>query len=267
MTRTEQLLFEKREGSGGASSGLVAHITFNRPEARNAMTWEMYDALYEACEEIDRDDDVRVAVLRGAGGKAFVAGTDIKQFREFETGDDGIAYEKRIERIISRLEEVRKPTVAAIDGFAIGGGLSISAACDLRICTPDAKFGAPIARTLGNCLSVKNHARLMALLGPARTKQLIYLAKVFSAEEALAAGLAAEVVPAEELDTRVAEMCETLISHAPLTMRATKEMLRRITFANLPDAEDIVSETYGSDDFHEGVAAFTGKRRPEWKGR
>ncbi len=267
MTRTEQLLFEKRESAGGASSGSVAHITFNRPEARNAMTWEMYDALHECCEEIDRDEEVRVAVLRGAGGKAFVAGTDIKQFREFETGDDGIAYEKRIERIISRLEDVRKPTVAVIDGFAIGGGLSISAACDLRICAPTAKFGAPIARTLGNCLSVKNHARLMALLGPSRTKQLVYLAKNFTAEEALAAGLATEVVPAEELDERVAEVCETLISHAPLTMRATKEMLRRITFANLPDGEDIVRETYGSDDFHEGVAAFTEKRRPEWKGR
>ncbi len=271
MTRTEQLLFEKRESgsgdAGGATSGSVAHITFNRPEARNAMTWEMYDALHECCEEIDRDDEIRVAVLRGAGGKAFVAGTDIKQFREFETGDDGIAYEKRIERVISRLEEVKKPTVAAIDGFAIGGGLSISVACDLRICTPDAKFGAPIARTLGNCLSVKNHARLMALLGPARTKQLIYLAKNFSADEALAAGLATEIAAAEELDERVAEICETLISHAPLTMRATKEMLRRITFAGLPDAEDIVSETYGSDDFHEGVAAFTEKRRPEWKGR
>ncbi|MGH3087728.1 MAG: enoyl-CoA hydratase/isomerase family protein, partial [Rubrobacteraceae bacterium] len=252
MIETGQLLFEKRESGGGASRGSVAHITFNRPEARNAMTWEMYEALHECCEEIDRDNEVRVAVLRGAGGKAFVAGTDIKQFREFESGEDGIEYEKRMERITSRLEEVKKPTVAVIDGFAIGGGLSISAACDLRICTPDAKFGAPIARTLGNCLSVKNHARLMALLGPARTKQLIYMAKLFSAEEALAAGLAAEVVPAEALDERVAEVCETLISHAPLTMRATKEMLRRLTFAGMPDAEDLVRETYGSEDFHEG---------------
>ena len=142
MIETDQLLFERRVP--------VASITFNRPEARNAMTWEMYNALYECCETVDADDEIRVLVLRGAGDKAFVAGTDIKQFLEFESGEDGIAYEKRMERVIGRLEAVRKPTVAVIDGYAIGGGLSIAAVSDLRICTPEAKFGMPIARTLGN---------------------------------------------------------------------------------------------------------------------
>ena len=141
-------------------------------------------------------------MLRGAGEKAFVAGTDIKQFLEFKSGEDGISYEERMERVVGRLERVRKPTVAVVDGYAIGGGLSIAAVCDLRLCTPDAKFGIPIARTLGNCLSIENYARLMALIGPARTKELILTARTFSAEEALAAGLATKIVPVSELDER-----------------------------------------------------------------
>jgi enoyl-CoA hydratase/carnithine racemase len=259
MIETDQLLFERREP--------VASITFNRPEARNAMTWEMYNALYECCEAVDADDEIRVLVLRGAGDKAFVAGTDIKQFLEFESGEDGIAYEKRMERVIERLEAVRKPTVAVIDGYAIGGGLSIAAVSDLRICTPEAKFGMPIARTLGNCLSIENYARLMALIGPARTKALIFTARMFSAEEALAAGLATEIVVRKELDGRVSELCAALETHAPITMRVTKEALRRLTLAGIPDASDLVRETYGSYDFHEGVAAFAEKRRPDWHGR
>jgi enoyl-CoA hydratase/carnithine racemase len=259
MIETDQLLYERR--------GQAAFATFNRPEARNAMTWEMYDALFASCEEVDADENVRVLVLRGAGEKAFVAGTDIKQFLEFKSGADGISYEERMERVIGRLERVRKPTVAVVDGYAIGGGLSIAAVCDLRLCTPDAKFGIPIARTLGNCLSIENYARLMALIGPARTKELILTARTFSAEEALAAGLATKIVPVSELDEEVEELCASLESHAPITMRITKEAVRRLQFAELPDAEDLVRETYGSEDFHEGVSAFVEKRRPVWRGR
>jgi enoyl-CoA hydratase/carnithine racemase len=259
MIETDQLLYERR--------GATAHVIFNRPGARNAMTWEMYDALFACCEEADADESVRVVVLRGAGEKAFVAGTDIKQFLEFKSGEDGISYEERMERVIGRLERVRKPTVAVVDGYAIGGGLSIAAVCDLRLCTPDAKFGIPIARTLGNCLSIENYARLMALIGPARTKELILTARTFSAEEALAAGLATKIVPVSELDERVEELCASLESHAPITMRVTKEAVRRLQFAELPYAEDLVRETYGSEDFHEGVSAFVEKRRPVWRGR
>ena len=192
------LLFEEQ--------GQVATITFNRPGARNAMTWEMYDGLVTACERINASEDIRVAVLRGAGGKAFVAGTDITQFLQFETAEDGLAYERRIEAVLDRLEQVRVPTIAVIDGYAVGGGLGLAAACDIRICTPEAKFGLPVARTLGNCLSMRTYARLVDLVGSARALHLIYTASFIPADEALAAGLATEIVTAD-LDARVRELC------------------------------------------------------------
>ena len=221
------------------------------------MTFAMYEALFEACERADADDDVRAVVLRGAGGKAFVAGTDIAQFAAFETGEDGLRYEAEIDRIVGRLEAVGKPTVALVDGFAMGSGLALSATCDLRICTPAARFGLPIARTVGNCLSMANYARLAALLGEARLKEIVLTARSIDAEEALAIGLATEVV--DNAEARVAELCETLASHAPVTMRVTKEALRRLRAAGLPDGDDLVREAYASQDFRDRVAAFLAK--------
>ena len=156
------------------SDGPIATVTFNRPEARNAMTWPMYDALVEFCGALESDAAVRVIVLRGAGGKAFVAGTDIGQFRTFRTEKDGVAYEHRIDAVVDRLERVAKPTIAAIDGVTTGGGCALAAACDLRVCTSRSRFGVPIARTLGNCLSAANHARFLDLIGPARLKEMLY---------------------------------------------------------------------------------------------
>lgn len=140
--------------------GPAAWITFNRPDAHNAMSFAMYEELFALCERADGDDEVRVVVLRGAGGRAFVAGTDISQFLEFSSAEDGLRYEASIDRVVGRVEAVRKPTIALVDGFAMGSGTVLAAACDLRICTPAARFGAPIARTVGNCLSMANYARL-----------------------------------------------------------------------------------------------------------
>jgi enoyl-CoA hydratase/carnithine racemase len=243
--------------------GAAAWITFDRPAARNAMTFAMYEATAAHCEAADADEDVRALVLRGAGG-AFVAGTDIAEFRAFASGEDGLAYEATIDRIVGRLEAVRKPTVALIDGYAVGGGLALAAACDLRICTAQAKFALPIARTLGNCLSMANYARLVALIGEGRLKDLVFTARTVGAEEALAIGLATEVV--SDAEERVAELCEQLAGHAPITLRATKEALRRLREAGLPGGDDLVVEAYGSADFASAVQAFAEKRAPEWRG-
>jgi enoyl-CoA hydratase/carnithine racemase len=232
--------------------GPAAWITFNRPEAHNAMTFAMYEELFELCERADAQDSVRSVVLRGAGRKAFVAGTDIRQFAEFASGEDGLRYEREIDRVVGRLEAVRKPTIALIDGFAMGSGLALSAACDLRVCTPAARFGLPIARTVGNCLSMENYARLAALLGEARVKDIVFTARAVEADEALAIGLATEV--ADDAEARVEELCGLLAGHAAVTMRVTKEALRRLR--SVPDGDDLIREAYESDEFRARVAAF-----------
>lgn len=250
-----------------ARDGPVLTLTFNRPAARNALTWAMYERLTDACEEVDADDSIRVLVLRGAGGQAFAAGTDVAQFRAFSGSADGIAYERGGDRHIGRLAAVRKPVIAAIEGFAVGAGLRIAAACDLRIATPDARFGAPIARTLGNCLSADAYAGLVDLLGPSRVTALLFTARLLGAQEAQAAGFVHEIVAPDAMDGRVQALAREIAGHAPITLRVTKEALRRIRAARpVPDIDDLISETYGSADFREGVRAFLEKRTPQWRG-
>jgi enoyl-CoA hydratase len=234
--------------------GAAAWITFNRPQAHNAMTFAMYDELVACCERVDASD-VRVAVLRGAGGRAFVAGTDINQFAEFQTAQDGLEYERRIDAVLDRLETVRKPTIALVDGFAMGSGLAIAAACDLRVITPDAKFGMPIARTVGNCLSMGNYARLAAALGPARLKDVMFTTRSIGPEEALACGFVSAVV--EDAEAHVSELCERLADYSPTTLWVTKEALRRTR--HVPEGDDLVLEAYASPGFRANVARFLGR--------
>ena len=250
------------------TDGPLAVVTFNRPQARNAMTWAMYDGLVDACERVDADPDLRVMILRGAGGKAFVAGTDIGQFREFRTHEDALAYERRLDRVMDRLEAVTRPTIAAIEGYAVGGGASIAVACDFRYCTPESQIGVPIARTLGNCLSIANTSRLVELIGAARTKDVVFRARLVGAEEALQAGLVNEVVPAARLHERVREIAGELASNAPITLRVTKEAIHRLQAARRRGGgDDLVVQAYMSEDFRDGVAAFLEKRRPVFRGR
>lgn len=251
-----------------ARDGPIITLTFNRPEARNAMTWGMYERLYQVCEEVDADDTVRVLVLKGAGGKAFVAGTDISQFTEFKGAEDGLKYERDGDKRSGRIARVTKPVIAQIEGVAVGGGFAITAGADIRIATPDARFGVPIARTLGNCLSMKNYAMFMDLLGPSRLKELIFTARLLSAQEALAAGYVHEIVPAGEIEARVREIAHKVASHAPITLAVSKEAIRRIQGARaVPNGDDLVARTYGSADFREGVRAFVEKRPPRWTGK
>jgi enoyl-CoA hydratase/carnithine racemase len=248
--------------------GPVVTLTFSRPEARNAMTWSMYDRLYRTCEEVDGDDSVRVLVLRGAGGKAFVVGTDISQFKVFDRAEDGIAYERNLDRRMARLAAVRKPVIALIEGFAVGAGFLIATACDLRVATRDARFGAPIARTLGNCLSMAAYASLLDVFGPSRLKELIFSARLLTAEEAHAAGYVHEIVSPDQIEARVAALAHQIAEHAPITLWVTKESIRRITAGRaLPDDEDLIATTYASADFREGVRAFLEKRPARWSGR
>lgn len=248
-------------------AGPVARVTFDRPEARNALTWDMYEQLDRICAELAADGDLRAVVFRGAGGKAFVAGTDISLFRDFRGGEDGIAYERRMDRYLERIRSIPVPTVAVIEGWAVGGGLSIATACDLRIATSDASFGVPIARTIGNCLSMRNYARLVAGFGEGRAKRMLMLGDMLDAEEALAAGYLARVVDRAGLDGAVAEALERIQANAPLTLRISKEAIRRITSPLVDDGADLIGRVYASEDFRAGVAAFSGKKRPDWEGR
>jgi enoyl-CoA hydratase/carnithine racemase len=258
---TDELLYEIEDGIG--------RITFNRPAQRNAFTFAMYERLAEVCAEIETDDRVKALILTGAGDKAFAAGTDISQFRAFKTPEDALAYEARIDRVLGALERCRVPTIAAVVGACTGGGAGIAAACDLRIAAVGARFGFPIARTLGNCLSTGNYARLAALIGPARVKEIIFLARLVEAEEAKSIGLVSEVLDSPDaLHARAREIAAIVAGHAPLTLRATKEALRRLKDKTLVDEErDLILSCYMSEDFREGMDAFLAKRPPVWKGR
>jgi enoyl-CoA hydratase len=251
------------------SDGPIATLTFNRPEARNAMTWDMYQALVDACDRVDNDAEIRVLILKGAGGKAFVAGTDISQFTAFRTPEDGINYEQRIDQVLDRLERVTKATIAQVQGVAAGGGCGIALTCDLRLATPESSFGIPVARTLGNCLSGATYSRLMDVLGPGLVKDMLLTGRFIAGTEALALGMVTRLEPAESIDAAVRELAMRIAANAPLTISATKEMIRRIMAGRrLPSSQDhdIVTMCYTSRDFREGVEAFIAKRPPKWTG-
>src|SRR5574341_100124 len=242
----------------------IARVTFNRPQARNALTFAMYDRLAEVCEAADKDRSIKAMLLTGAGEKAFAAGTDISQFRAFDKPKDAPAYEARIDRVLGALERCRVPTVAALRGACTGGGAGIAVCCDLRIAATTLKMGFPVARTLGNCLSSGNYARLAALVGPARVKDMIFRARLLEAPEALAAGLVTEVVEDAAVMARAEEVTRLVAGHAPLTLQATKEALLRLRPTLPPGAgDDLVLMCYMSQDFREGMQAFLDKRAPE----
>jgi enoyl-CoA hydratase/carnithine racemase len=246
----------------------LAVLTFNRPESRNAMTWAMYDALVDACERVDASPQVRVFVLRGAGGKAFVSGTDISQFQRFRQPSDAIEYEKRISAVLARLERVTKPTIAQVEGFATGAGCGMVATCDLSVATTSSALGIPIARTLGNCASSGTVARIVNLIGPARAKEMLFTGRLIPAPEAQAIGLITRVVPNDSIGSEVLTLAREIAANAPLTIRATKEMTRRLMEARHPTQSDadLIEMCYMSADFKEGVSAFLAKRKPQWTG-
>ena len=256
-----ELLHEVRDG--------VAYVTFNRPQARNALTFAMYEGLAAICNGANEDRSIKAILLTGAGDKAFAAGTDISQFRSFDKEQDALDYEARIDRVMHAIEHCRVPTIAAIHGACTGGGAGIAACCDLRIASRTMKFGFPVARTLGNCLSMGNYSRLMYLVGAAKVKDIVFRARLIEAEEALGAGLVSEVLEDQAaLMQRAEEIARIVASHAPLTLQATKEALLRLR-PEVPHGagSDLVLMCYMSADFREGMDAFLTKRQPAWKGK
>ena len=249
--------------------GHIAHIRFDNPKAFNALTSQMWLAMRDAARDVAQDPEIRVVTFRGVGGKAFVSGTDISGFTKFTGGADGVAYENGIDECMRAVDEIPATTIAIVDGWAVGGGLNIASACDFRIATSDARFGSPIGRTLGNCLSALSLARIGGAIGVSIAKRMVLLGEVISAQELQSTGYLLKMVERDELDAAVEEVCARAAENAPLTTRATKETLRRMTLESLPDVEGIIEQVYGSADFKRGVEAFLARTKsvPNWTGQ
>ena len=257
---SEDLLYEINDG--------VGRITFNRPHARNAFTFRMYERLEEICQQAQDDSSVRVLVLTGAGTRRSPRAPIFLSSRDFPPRRTRLIMKRESTACLALWNVPAIPTIAAIAGACTGGAATIAACCDLRIGAANARFGIPIARTLGNCLSMSNYARLAALLGPARVKDIIFTARLIGAEEACAIGLLSEVLPDyATLQSRTDELARTVASQAPLTLRVTKEALRRIKEKMSPEEDrDLILMCYMSRDFREGMDAFLNKRTPNWTG-
>lgn len=248
-------------------SGALATITFDNPGRRNAFTAAMYAELRRHCLDLAGDPDLRLVVLRGAGG-AFAAGTDVADLEEIRSGADGVRYEAEITAVLDAVRALPVTVVALVDGPAVGGGLAVVACCDLVYATPDARFGAPVARTLGNCVSPGTIARMRAVLGRALATELLLTGRLADVEEALACGLVRAVVPAEGMDAVVEGLLDRLMRCAPLSVAAAKELGRRLDDRSAAvEHDDVYAGVYGSADFREGVGAFRARRTPVWTGR
>jgi enoyl-CoA hydratase/carnithine racemase len=246
--------------------GPIALLTLSRPNALNALTWTMYQQLEEHLRHIEQDTTIRVVVMRGEG-KAFAAGTDIEQFQGF-TRADGIAYEREMEAIIERLYMLPRPVLAAIHGYAVGAGVILASACDLRYATPSSRFGVPVARTLGNGLSIRNYKHITDAFGTMRAKEMLFTARLLDAEEALDCQFLTAIVEENRLLEHVMGIAQEMCELAPLTLWSVKEAHRRLSDAeSFPPFEDVLVRIYESKDFAEGVRAHIQKRKPLWTGK
>ena len=244
--------------------GKIARVIFNNPSARNALTWPMYEELKKICDALATNPDIRVVIFRGVGDKAFVSGSDIQQFIDLKKDE---AYEVAVDQIFASLQQLPMPTIAMIEGLAVGSGLLIATACDFRISTHDARFGIPVAKTLGNCLSPSNLSWLAAHLGVPTVKKMLLTAELIKAPELLETGFLYQTAASTEIESVTNALVQKLAALAPLTQKASKLTLARLLQSNLPDCTELMRETYNSKDFKEGVNAFLEGRPPQWFGQ
>lgn len=253
MTNPE-LSIERRPG--------VVEVTFSRPERHNAFTQAMYAALHELCDELASAGEVKVLVLRGAGGRAFAAGNEISDF----LSQDAVAYEDWIRDLLHKLHALPQVTIAAVDGVCVGGGLAVATHCDLRVATPHSRFGYPIARTLGNALAAPIVYRCAAVFGEPLTREMLLAARLVSADRAYAVGALTAVAPA--LDDELPALVESILALSSVTLRATKsQLLARSEALEASPAgdDDLLREVYTGPDFTEGVRAFLAKEKPAFR--
>src|SRR3984885_10261327 len=255
----------------GEKDGAIGRIIFNNPARHNAVSLDMWQAVAQIMEDFENDPAIRVIVLSGAGGKAFVSGADISEFKEKrDSVEAAAAYAKTSENARLALQNTLKPTIAMIRGYCIGGGLATAIACDIRIAAEGSKFGVPAAK-LGLGYAYEGIKKLVDLVGPAFAREIFFTARQFTTDEALRMGLVNQVVPSDELETYVENYCKTIAGNAPLTIKAAKaivkEALKDEAQRNMELCERLVKDCFASADYTEGSTAFMEKRRPVFTGR
>jgi enoyl-CoA hydratase len=262
MTQTDKMLSRKE--------GRVGYVIFNNPERHNAVSLEMWEATARILEEFGKDDEVRVVVLTGAGGKAFVSGADISKFEDERSNEEAIArYNATVERANAAVYDYPKPTIAMIRGYCIGGGVGLSLCCDLRICSDNSRFAVPAAK-LGLGYAYPGLKKLVDVVGPSFAKEIFYTARQFDAEEARMMGLVNRVVAPDELESYVKKYADMIGENAPLTIATTKfvigQVVKEDSKRDLAKAAEMVKSCFESNDYVEGRRAFMEKRKPAFTG-
>jgi enoyl-CoA hydratase/carnithine racemase len=251
--------------------GNVGWIVFNQPGKRNAINGAMWRGIAPAMAQFDADAEVRCVAFRGAGTEAFASGADISEFEEIRAQKSSVAeYDDLLDQVLHSIQDSRKPSVAMIHGFCMGGGLEVALACDLRYGGRSAQFGIPAAK-LGLAYNIEGHKRLVETVGHARAREIMFLGRRYSAEEGLAMGLVNEVFPDSDLERKTGEIISTLCENAPLTIANSKTIIEEyVKSSGAPDRERMaaaIERCAKSDDYHEGRRAFMEKRKPVFKGK